>query len=314
MLNPPEAKRILEAALLASQEPVSADRAQTFVRRRARRRRDPQAACRAGRGVAGPRGRAGQPVERLALPDPGRVPALPRAPVPGKAAALFARGDGDAGDHRLPPAGDAGRHRGRARRRGFDPDHPGAGDAAAGSTWSATAKPLAGQRFTPPRPSSSTTSACARWKSCRRSRKSPRRSSWRWSPLPKRPSAPQTPKPSPAKQNRKNEPLAPTAERLQKLLAAAGLGSRREIEGLDRWRDGSALNGQLAKLGDRAAPAIRPRGRQTGWPPEKSQPRVLLYHKPVGELVTRSDPQGRGNRIRQPAAGTLDCSRQARSE
>jgi 23S rRNA pseudouridine2605 synthase len=54
------------------------------------------------------------------------------------------------------------------------------------------------------------------------------------------------------------------------------------------------VNGQVAKLGDRAAPADailvdgNPVARR-----EASMPRVLLYHKPVGELVTRSDPQGR---------------------
>jgi 23S rRNA pseudouridine2605 synthase len=80
---------------------------------------------------------------------------------------------------------------------------------------------------------------------------------------------------------------------LQKRLAAAGLGSRREIE---RWIAAGrvTLNGQVAKLGDRAAasdsvlldgkPVAQPRAAAT---------RVLLYHKPVGELVTRSDPEGR---------------------
>jgi 23S rRNA pseudouridine2605 synthase len=80
---------------------------------------------------------------------------------------------------------------------------------------------------------------------------------------------------------------------LQKLLAAAGLGSRREIEG---WIAGGrvSLNGQLAKLGDRAGPGdiVAVDGKPVR-PSEKGQPRVLLYHKPVGELVTRSDPQGR---------------------
>jgi len=50
----------------------------------------------------------------------------------------------------------------------------------------------------------------------------------------------------------------------------------------------------VAKLGDRAGPgdAIAVDGRPVKQP-EKTQPRVLLYHKPVGELVTRSDPEGR---------------------
>ena len=85
----------------------------------------------------------------------------------------------------------------------------------------------------------------------------------------------------------------PTAERLQKRLAAAGLGSRREIE---RWIAAGrvTLNGQVAKLGDRVAPgdAVAVDGKPFE-SPRKTTARVLLYHKPLGELVTRSDPEGR---------------------
>jgi len=80
---------------------------------------------------------------------------------------------------------------------------------------------------------------------------------------------------------------------LQKLLAAAGLGSRREIE---TWIEAGrvAVNGQVCKLGDRATTTDRVTvdGQQVAFTKE-SKPRVLIYHKPVGELVTRSDPQGR---------------------
>jgi 23S rRNA pseudouridine2605 synthase len=50
----------------------------------------------------------------------------------------------------------------------------------------------------------------------------------------------------------------------------------------------------VAKLGDRATPqdTILVDGRAVERP-KGARPRVLLYHKPVGELVTRSDPQGR---------------------
>ena len=50
----------------------------------------------------------------------------------------------------------------------------------------------------------------------------------------------------------------------------------------------------MAKLGDRAGPhdAILVDGRPVA-APKAGKPRVLLYHKPVGKLVTRSDPQGR---------------------
>jgi 23S rRNA pseudouridine2605 synthase len=55
-----------------------------------------------------------------------------------------------------------------------------------------------------------------------------------------------------------------------------------------------SVNGQLAKLGDRAGPgdSIVVDGKPVR-KPSPSTPRVLLYHKPVGELVTRSDPEGR---------------------
>ena len=78
------------------------------------------------------------------------------------------------------------------------------------------------------------------------------------------------------------------------MLAAAGLGSRRAIEG---WIAAGriTLNGRVAKLGDRAGPAdsILVDGKPVRKPQASSAPRVLLYHKPVGELVTRSDPEGR---------------------
>ena len=83
--------------------------------------------------------------------------------------------------------------------------------------------------------------------------------------------------------------------RLQKLLAAAGLGSRRTIE---EWiRAGRlSIGGRTAQLGDRATSAddIRLDGRRleldaTGL----SGREVLLYYKPLGEVTTRRDPQGR---------------------
>ena len=86
----------------------------------------------------------------------------------------------------------------------------------------------------------------------------------------------------------------PPAERLQKLLAAAGLGSRREIEG---WIAAGRLrvNGATAKLGDRAglADLIELDGKRVALKAAAARPRVLLYHKPEGEMVTRSDPGGR---------------------
>ncbi len=84
-------------------------------------------------------------------------------------------------------------------------------------------------------------------------------------------------------------------ERLQKLLARAGYGSRREIE---RWIDEGlvAVNGKVAKLGDQATPEdqITLRGQPVALKAvTQFKPRVLLYHKPIGELCTADDPEGR---------------------
>jgi 23S rRNA pseudouridine2605 synthase len=85
------------------------------------------------------------------------------------------------------------------------------------------------------------------------------------------------------------------AERIQKVLARAGLGSRREIEG---WiTEGRiAVNGKRAGLGDKVGPRDRVEldGKLLTANAALDQPaRVLAYHKPAGEICTRSDPEGR---------------------
>jgi 23S rRNA pseudouridine2605 synthase len=96
------------------------------------------------------------------------------------------------------------------------------------------------------------------------------------------------------------------AERLQKLLATAGHGSRREIE---QWiRDGRVtLAGRVAQLGERAVAGadIRLDGRPLHTT-AASERAVLLYHKPMGEVTTRRDPAGRPTvfeRLPPPPAG-----------
>jgi 23S rRNA pseudouridine2605 synthase len=82
-------------------------------------------------------------------------------------------------------------------------------------------------------------------------------------------------------------------ERLQKLLARLGHGSRREIE---RWIGEGlvTVNGRVAQLGDQAGPddkvAIRGKVVPLNVAPKT---RVIAYHKPDGELTTRKDPEGR---------------------
>jgi 23S rRNA pseudouridine2605 synthase len=84
-------------------------------------------------------------------------------------------------------------------------------------------------------------------------------------------------------------------ERIQKVLSRGGVGSRREIE---RWiQEGRVMvNGAVAALGARlqSGDTLQINGRYVDWQKFDRQPtRVLLYHKPTGEVVTRRDPEGR---------------------
>ena len=83
------------------------------------------------------------------------------------------------------------------------------------------------------------------------------------------------------------------SEKLQKMLAGAGLGSRRELE---KWIvDGRvSVNGSTATLGDRAEATdrIMVDGRVVKTN-QADTPRVLMYSKPEGEVSTTSDPDGR---------------------
>ncbi|MGG5412644.1 23S rRNA pseudouridine(2605) synthase RluB [Edwardsiella tarda] len=87
------------------------------------------------------------------------------------------------------------------------------------------------------------------------------------------------------------------SEKLQKVLARAGHGSRREIEAL--IKEGRvSVDGKLATLGDRvevtANMKIRVDGRVVSIrESEQEICRVLAYYKPEGELCTRRDPEGR---------------------
>lgn len=83
-------------------------------------------------------------------------------------------------------------------------------------------------------------------------------------------------------------------EKIQKVLARAGYGSRREIEA---WIEAGRIkvNSQLAKLGDRIGPddRISLDGKLLTGLHHAPTRRVIAYHKPIGEVCTRQDPQGR---------------------
>ncbi len=83
-------------------------------------------------------------------------------------------------------------------------------------------------------------------------------------------------------------------DRIQKFLANQGVASRRQIEQMIKDQR-IQVNGRLAQLGDKVegkerfsldGKAIRVNSRQY-------KPKLLMYHKPVGEVSTRSDPEGR---------------------
>jgi 23S rRNA pseudouridine2605 synthase len=87
-------------------------------------------------------------------------------------------------------------------------------------------------------------------------------------------------------------------ERLQKVLAQAGIGSRREME---EWISTGrvTVNGVVATLGMRVVEGDRVqvdgRNVRLQLQAEPVMPRVLLYHKQEGEIVSRDDPSGRAS-------------------
>ncbi len=102
---------------------------------------------------------------------------------------------------------------------------------------------------------------------------------------PSRPSPPPLPAAAPA---------VVRSQKLQKVLAQSGLGSRRAME--EVIKAGKVkVNGEPATLGMRVTPddLIQVGRRQIKFKVTSRLPRVIVYHKVDGEIVSRDDPQGR---------------------
>jgi 23S rRNA pseudouridine2605 synthase len=84
------------------------------------------------------------------------------------------------------------------------------------------------------------------------------------------------------------------APKLHKVLAEAGLGSRRDMEELI-IAGRVSVNGEPAHIGQRILPtdAVRINGKLLQRRVSNKPPRVLVYHKPAGEIVSADDPEGR---------------------
>ena len=100
--------------------------------------------------------------------------------------------------------------------------------------------------------------------------------------------------PAPASSRLRHQEVPSKPERLHKLLAQSGIGSRREMEeaiaaGRVTVNGETAQIGQSAQAGDR----IKLNGRLFNVKFSNRLPRVLMYHKPEGEIVSRDDPDHR---------------------
>lgn len=99
-----------------------------------------------------------------------------------------------------------------------------------------------------------------------------------------------------AKNNAKKEAMA-SSVKLQKVLADAGLGSRRDMEQLI-LEGRITVNSAPAYLGQRVRPedVVRFNGvivKRAAVAASERVPRILAYNKPAGEIVSMDDPQGR---------------------
>ncbi|MBT4885513.1 MAG: pseudouridine synthase [Legionellales bacterium] len=85
-------------------------------------------------------------------------------------------------------------------------------------------------------------------------------------------------------------------EKIQKVLARVGLGSRRQIEHMVLSKR-ILINNKLAKIGDRITPSCQVKldGNIVDISHRPETDKILIYNKPLGEICTRYDPEGRAN-------------------
>jgi 23S rRNA pseudouridine2605 synthase len=95
--------------------------------------------------------------------------------------------------------------------------------------------------------------------------------------------------------------------KLHKVLADVGMGSRRDMEDLI-VQGRVSVNGLPAHIGQRIGPTdqVRINGKPVHRKIQTKPPRVIMYHKPAGEIVSQSDPEGRPtvfDRLPKPRQG-----------
>jgi len=98
----------------------------------------------------------------------------------------------------------------------------------------------------------------------------------------------------PPKHKRSTDEVFSEPQRLHKVLASCGFGSRRAMEEMI-LAGRITVNRMPAEVGQKVGPGdeVRINGEVVKVRFSEPRPRVLMYHKPAGELVTRDDPEGR---------------------
>jgi len=98
----------------------------------------------------------------------------------------------------------------------------------------------------------------------------------------------------PAKHKRSTDEVFNEPQRLHKVLASCGFGSRRAMEEMI-IAGRITVNREPAEVGQKVGPGdeVRINGELVKVRFSEPRPRILMYHKPTGEIVTRDDPEGR---------------------